>query len=119
MRATGGRFCTPFIFTLDAPPVSVHLCVTIPYPAPGERRHAEETRTMLTKNRLARPGAFLRGLGRVLDLGGALAADGWPEPPGSDAAALLDDWDALASDQRRAWDQLSAELRGTFDGKSP
>jgi hypothetical protein len=74
---------------------------------------------MLVKNQLVRPGAFLRGFGRVLDLGEAFMPDGWPEPSHSDAAALLADWDALAGDRRRAWDQLSAELRGTFNGKSP
>ncbi|HSU16353.1 MAG TPA: hypothetical protein VLK66_19765 [Longimicrobium sp.] len=73
------------------------------------------------KNYLAGPGGFLRGFARVLDLGGTPApvGHGWPEAPQSDAAALLADWEALAGDQRRAWNQLSAELRGTFNGKSP
>ena len=75
---------------------------------------------MLVRNYLAAP-ALLRGFARVLDLGGTLApvTSGWPEPPHDDAASLLADWEALAGDQRRALDKLTAELRGTLHGTSP
>ncbi|HEX6751860.1 MAG TPA: hypothetical protein VF092_31485 [Longimicrobium sp.] len=74
---------------------------------------------MRIKDYLPDPGAFVRGMARALDLGALSPAPvGWPEPPLDDAAALISDWEALAGDQRRAWDKLSAELRGTFNGKS-
>ena len=68
---------------------------------------------MITSIRIHRP-SFLRGMARVLDLGGMLGRRPFPlhrDPVLADTRALMLDWQAVAGDIALAFDQTTRHVR--------